>query len=164
MTSQDDLRIGDWERDKAMAALREHFAQGRLTAEELDERLGDALTARTGGDLRRLTADLPEPHGIPDRAEWLREPRQPEPYGPHPGPGPAAPGPRPGPHPGAQGPGRRRGGLPILPIVGAVVIISMVAGVGPMVGLVKVIFIAWLLFAVAGLIRHGHRRHDRHHR
>jgi uncharacterized membrane protein len=164
MTSQDDLRIGDWERDKAMAALREHFAQGRLTAEELDERLGDALTARTGGDLRRLTADLPEPHGTSDRAEWLREPRHPEPYEPHADAGPATSGPRPGPHPGFRGPGRRRGGLPIGPIVAAVVVLAMVAGVGPVFGLVKVVFIAWLLFAVVGLIRHGNRRHHRHHR
>ncbi len=162
MTSQDDLRIGDWERDKAMAALREHFAQGRLTAEELDERLGAALAARTGGDLRRLTADLPEPHGMPDQAEWLREPRHPQPYGPPPGPGPAMPGPRPGPRPGFRGPWRGRGGLPILPIVLIIVIIGMVARVGPMFGLMRVVLIAWLVFAVVGLFRHGHRRH-RHH-
>ncbi|MEV5407595.1 DUF1707 domain-containing protein [Thermopolyspora sp. NPDC052614] len=57
-----DLRIGDAERDEVMAALREHFAQGRLTSDELDERLESALRARTARDLQALTADLPGPH------------------------------------------------------------------------------------------------------
>ncbi|MEU6731120.1 DUF1707 domain-containing protein [Nonomuraea wenchangensis] len=56
-----DLRIGDAEREQTMAALREHFAEGRLTREELDERLDHALTAKTGRDLARVTADLPGP-------------------------------------------------------------------------------------------------------
>ncbi|MFI6485665.1 DUF1707 domain-containing protein [Nonomuraea sp. NPDC050663] len=54
-----ELRIGDAERDRAMAVLREHFAQGRLSREELDERLDLALTARTARDLTAVTADLP---------------------------------------------------------------------------------------------------------
>ncbi len=57
-----ELRIGDAERDEAMAALREHFAQGRITSEELDERLESALRARTARDLRAITADLPDLH------------------------------------------------------------------------------------------------------
>ncbi|MFG1942810.1 DUF1707 domain-containing protein [Nonomuraea sp. NPDC048826] len=64
---RDDLRIGDAEREQTMAALREHFAQGRLTHEELDERLDQALTARTARDLARITSDLPG-HG-PARSE-----------------------------------------------------------------------------------------------
>ncbi|MEV5552534.1 DUF1707 domain-containing protein [Nonomuraea wenchangensis] len=54
-----DLRIGDAEREQTMAALRDHFAEGRLTREELDERLDHALTARTARDLAQVTADLP---------------------------------------------------------------------------------------------------------
>ncbi|GAA4070924.1 DUF1707 SHOCT-like domain-containing protein [Nonomuraea soli] len=54
-----ELRIGDAERDRAMAVLREHFAQGRLSREELDERLDLALAARTARDLTAVTADLP---------------------------------------------------------------------------------------------------------
>jgi hypothetical protein len=42
-----------------VAGLRDHFAEGRLTRAELDERLTVALSARTAGDLRRLMADLP---------------------------------------------------------------------------------------------------------
>jgi hypothetical protein len=56
-----ELRVGDAERDEVVSALHEHFAQGRLGREELDERLGEALRARTVGDLRKVTADLPAP-------------------------------------------------------------------------------------------------------
>ncbi|GAA3081594.1 DUF1707 SHOCT-like domain-containing protein [Streptosporangium carneum] len=63
MTFPDDLRIGDAERDAAMDALREHYAQGRLTHEELDERLELVLSARTGRDLAAVGADLPDPYG-----------------------------------------------------------------------------------------------------
>lgn len=56
---RDDIRIGDAEREQTMTDLREHFAQGRLTREELDERLDQTLSARTGRDLARITADLP---------------------------------------------------------------------------------------------------------
>ena len=41
------LRIGDAERDAAAAQLREHFVAGRLTLDELDERLGAAFMAKT---------------------------------------------------------------------------------------------------------------------
>ncbi|MBV9852937.1 MAG: DUF1707 domain-containing protein [Streptosporangiaceae bacterium] len=53
------LRIGDAERDAAAAELREHFVAGRLTFEELDARLGEALSARTQDQLSRVMADLP---------------------------------------------------------------------------------------------------------
>ncbi|MFJ2033265.1 DUF1707 domain-containing protein [Streptosporangium sp. NPDC087985] len=53
------LRIGDAERDEVTAALREHYAQGRLTPEELDGRLEAALAARTADDLERVIGDLP---------------------------------------------------------------------------------------------------------
>jgi hypothetical protein len=56
------LRVGDAEREAAVAALGEHFAAGRLTPEELDERSSAAWAARTGGDLTVLFADLPQPH------------------------------------------------------------------------------------------------------
>jgi hypothetical protein len=55
----DRLRVGDAERDQVASALHEHFAQGRLTREELDERLTAALSAKTVGDLRTVTEDLP---------------------------------------------------------------------------------------------------------
>lgn len=54
-----DLRVGDAERDAVASALHEHFAQGRLDREELDERLAAALSAKTVGNLREVTRDLP---------------------------------------------------------------------------------------------------------
>lgn len=61
----DRLRVGDAERDAVASALHEHFAQGRLTREELDERLTGALSAKTVGDLRKVTEDLPGPADAP---------------------------------------------------------------------------------------------------
>jgi len=55
-----DLRIGDAERDVAMAQLREHFVAGRLTFDELSERIDAALTAKTQRQLDGLMADLPQ--------------------------------------------------------------------------------------------------------
>lgn len=53
------LRVSDEDRERAAHSLREHFAAGRLTQDELDERLEAVYTARTHGELAKLTADLP---------------------------------------------------------------------------------------------------------
>jgi hypothetical protein len=53
------IRASDADRDRAAAALREHLAAGRLTIEEFDERLDQALAAKTLGELDQLMADLP---------------------------------------------------------------------------------------------------------
>ena len=57
----DLLRIGDAERDAVMAQLREHFVAGRLTFDELTERIDAALTAKTQRQIDSLMADLPRP-------------------------------------------------------------------------------------------------------
>jgi hypothetical protein len=54
-----ELRVSDADRDRAIAELSEHFQAGRLTADELEERTGRALTARTAADLTALFTDLP---------------------------------------------------------------------------------------------------------
>jgi hypothetical protein len=54
-----ELRASDAERQGAATQLQDHFAAGRLTWEELDERLGQAWAARTRGELARLFTDLP---------------------------------------------------------------------------------------------------------
>jgi hypothetical protein len=54
-----DLRVSDADRDRAISELSEHFQAGRLTADEFDERSGQALQARTGKELAALFADLP---------------------------------------------------------------------------------------------------------
>jgi len=54
-----DLRIGDAERDTTMAQLRDHFVAGRLTFDELTERLDLALGAKTQRQIDSVMADLP---------------------------------------------------------------------------------------------------------
>jgi hypothetical protein len=56
-----DLRIGDAERDATMSQLRDHFVAGRLTFDELTERIDLALAAKTQGHIDGLMADLPRP-------------------------------------------------------------------------------------------------------
>lgn len=53
------FRVSDQQRERAAQELREHFAAGRLTQEELDERVQQAYAARTEEQLRQLRADLP---------------------------------------------------------------------------------------------------------
>ncbi len=64
----DRIRVSDADRERVAARLREHFAQGRLSTEELDERISATLGAKTFGDLRRVMADLPEPALVPPQA------------------------------------------------------------------------------------------------
>ena len=54
------VRASDEDRERVASELREHFALGRLDAEELDRRLGLAYAAGTVEDLRALRADLPQ--------------------------------------------------------------------------------------------------------
>jgi Domain of unknown function (DUF1707)/Cell wall-active antibiotics response 4TMS YvqF len=54
-----DLRVSDAERERAATALREHLAEGRLTLDELTERLDRIYAARTRGELDTVSADLP---------------------------------------------------------------------------------------------------------
>jgi class 3 adenylate cyclase len=54
-------RVADADRDRAVAQLREHVVDGRLTLDEFSERVGRALAARTQGDLGAVMTDLPAP-------------------------------------------------------------------------------------------------------
>jgi hypothetical protein len=104
-TAQDRYRLpqmkaSDADRDAVVAALSEHFQAGRLTTEELDERTGRALSARTLDELDELTADLPSP---------VR-------------PAPAPPA---GPH----GPGYPRLAV-IVPLLAALAVVSLVVSAG----------------------------------
>jgi hypothetical protein len=58
-TQKTPLRIGDAERDRAIAALGDHFAAGRLNTEEFEQRVDQAITARFNEDLEPLFVDLP---------------------------------------------------------------------------------------------------------
>lgn len=55
------LRIGHAERDRAVEVLRDAAGDGRLTLDELDERIGRAMASRTAADLAEVLADLVPP-------------------------------------------------------------------------------------------------------
>ncbi|HEX8005931.1 MAG TPA: DUF1707 domain-containing protein [Trebonia sp.] len=59
MASGFEMRVSDAEREATAAELREHYASGRLTLDELNERIDKALAAKTRGDLDALMRDLP---------------------------------------------------------------------------------------------------------
>jgi hypothetical protein len=65
---EDRMRVSDADREAVTTRLRDHFAEGRLTPGELDERVTAALNAKTFGELRSLTADLPGPAPVPPPA------------------------------------------------------------------------------------------------
>jgi Domain of unknown function (DUF1707) len=135
---QENMRVSDADREQVAERLREHFAAGRLTTEELDERLAAALNAKTVRDLRAVMADLPEP----------------APVGPQAGQAP----PR-----STYGPvyGYRRGPR-ILPLaLIALFALVVLPGAGfVFVAFLKLILLFWLVAAVAGLFAAGRfRRH-----
>jgi hypothetical protein len=53
------LRASDQDREETARQIREHYAAGRLSEDELNERLEAAYTARTSSDLARPLTDLP---------------------------------------------------------------------------------------------------------
>ena len=92
------LRIADSDRERAMADLAMHYADGRLDHEEYDERLDAIWTARTHADLAVLFDDLPRPQAA------------------HP--------PRPSRHPASRS--RRR--FPLLPVLALLIVLSILTG------------------------------------
>ena len=56
---QPHIRVDADERERAATALHKHYVAGRLTHDELDDRLAQAYAARTRGDLASLLGDLP---------------------------------------------------------------------------------------------------------
>lgn len=61
------LRASDEDRHRAAEFLREAAGEGRLSLEELDERLGQVYSAKTYAELEPITDDLPVPGGAPAR-------------------------------------------------------------------------------------------------
>ncbi len=60
------MRVGTADRQAAMDALADHFAQGRLDPDEFGERSATAYAARTAGELEDLFRDLPPIHHLPN--------------------------------------------------------------------------------------------------
>jgi Domain of unknown function (DUF1707) len=61
MTERAALRASDADRERIAERLRHAAGEGRLLAEELEERIGAALSAKTYGELDATVADLPRP-------------------------------------------------------------------------------------------------------
>lgn len=59
MSDPSQLRVADDDREQLVAELHEHAVAGRITAEELEERIEGAYRATTRADLDALRADLP---------------------------------------------------------------------------------------------------------
>jgi hypothetical protein len=79
-------RASNRDREATVAALRAAYAAGRLDLGELRDRASAAYAARTWGDLRELTADLPT---------WLDQASDPDQPGAQAGIGPGGPSGRP---------------------------------------------------------------------
>ena len=72
------MRASDEQRERAAQEIREHFAAGRLTDEELSERVQAVYSARTEHDLNQLLSDLPKLPATPaqHKAEIVARRRQ----------------------------------------------------------------------------------------
>jgi len=136
------MRASDADRDLVVSVLSENYQAGRLTSEELEDRTGRALAARTVGDLQALTADLP---------------------------GPVPPTPQPGPVPAMPGQTARDGRSfgRVLPLIVALVVVAAVVRGGLFAGLGHQGGGFWLIIPIAaialrfGLLRRrggGYRR------
>ena len=154
-----NVRVGDADREAVAAQLREHFADGRLTLEELNERLDQTFAAKTKADLNTVMRDLPQ----------ATRPTAGMPYGGTAWQGPAWQGPmatRPGPDYGSGSSNRQRacGSGAFAPLIGLVwlfVILGSVILFGGFGGggrpLAIVLFLAALAL-VRRLIGLGRRR------
>ncbi len=72
MASHASLRASDADREQTVERLRCAAAEGRLLADELEQRIGRALGARTYGELGALLADLPRPRPTRRSVRGLR--------------------------------------------------------------------------------------------
>lgn len=59
MSDPGDLRVSDQDRERAVQEMREHFAVGRLTEDEMDERVQAAVRAQSQSELAAIRQDLP---------------------------------------------------------------------------------------------------------
>jgi hypothetical protein len=137
----DQIRVSDADREQVTARLRDHYAEGRLTESELDERVSAALGAKTFGDLRQLMLDLPGPSPVPPQ-----RPAQ-------------------APRPQWGGPQRvfYRRGPRLLPLVLLIALVAFLfhGGVWMLAGIFQLVLLFWLFTLVAGLLLGAFRRRAR---
>jgi hypothetical protein len=70
------IRVSDVERERAVDTLRDHYADGRLAADELEDRIERAYGATTRADLSALVRDLPSDRGRRARERLARANRE----------------------------------------------------------------------------------------
>ena len=75
--AHDSMRASSADRERAVDVLKAGFAEGRLTQDEYNDRMGQAYSARTYGELATLTADLPA--GVGPMPAWPVPAYQPPP-------------------------------------------------------------------------------------
>lgn len=110
MAARPDLRIGTAEREARAAELREHYAHGRLSMAEFNERLDAVFASATREQLDRVTADLPHVR-VPGAAMATAASSTIPPGGPGPG--------------GRTGPRGARGALSMIGALAAILVIIM---------------------------------------
>ncbi|MHB1504615.1 MAG: DUF1707 SHOCT-like domain-containing protein [Acidimicrobiales bacterium] len=66
---RDKLRASDADREHVAGLLRRHAGEGRLSLDELSDRVGEAYGATTLGQLDALVSDLPPDPAVPGEAE-----------------------------------------------------------------------------------------------
>ena len=71
------FRASHADRERTIEVLKDAFAQGRLTEDELDARAGQVLASRTYADLGAVTADIPPSRPLPGRFRPGRPARPP---------------------------------------------------------------------------------------
>jgi hypothetical protein len=159
------IRVSDADRDRIVERLREHYADGRLTSDELDERVSAALSAKTYGDLRAIMTDLPEPElvGPPGAMGAMGAMRSAGPAGPT-----GSLGPQDGWGPPWAAPGRPmatfRRGPRILPLVliGLVFALAVPGGAFVFLAFLKLALAFGLVMCVMGVFAGARfRRHVR---
>lgn len=126
------IRISDAEREAAVSALGEHYAAGRLTREEYDERSDRAYAARTAAEVVPLFTDLPAPHPYAPATPRTARPAQ---------VGSAS-------WPAYRAPVRRGPRLPLLPLLFVVIGLAM---------LLKAPFLVFLVLGVLWFARSRRR-------
>ena len=136
----DSIRVSDDDRDRVSAQLRDHFAAGRITPAELDERLSAALSAKTFGDLRRIMADLPGP--VPAQAYAAPPPLRATP---------------------ARAVRRRHPPFPPLILLALLAALLIPATGWVLVTFLNVILLFWLMTFVIGAFASGRPPRRRHH-
>ena len=71
------IRVSDAERTDVADRLAAHFGEGRLNQAEFDERVAQAMNAKTRGELSGLFDDLPEPRPAGTQGTPVRGPDSP---------------------------------------------------------------------------------------